>query len=83
LTPDADSLEALTGVRRSNQAPWTRAVWWLLIASGPIVAAAAFALRRNAQLRAGTVRAVAEAEAEREAKLSARKTSTRKRPPKR
>ena len=83
LPPAADSLEALTGVRRSNQAPWTRAVWWLLIATGPIVAVAAFALRRNAQLRATAVRAVAEAEAEREAKRTARKPSVRKRPPKR
>ena len=50
-TPDPDSLAGLTGVRRSNEIPWTRALWWLLIASVPIVGAAAFALRRNAMRR--------------------------------
>ena len=62
--PDPDSLEALTGHRTSNEAPWTRAAWWLLIVTGPIVGAAAFSLRRNATLRAAAVRAAAEAEAE-------------------
>jgi plastocyanin len=47
-TPDPDSLEGITGVSRSNEIPWTRALWWLLIASVPIVGAAVFALRRNA-----------------------------------
>jgi plastocyanin len=46
-TPDPDSLEGLTGVRRSNEVPWTRAVRWLLIASVPILAAAVFAVARN------------------------------------
>jgi plastocyanin len=61
LAPDPDSLESLTGHRTSNQAPWTRALWWLLIASVPIVAAAAFALRRNALLVAAAVQAAASA----------------------
>jgi plastocyanin len=60
LEPDPDSLEALTGVQRSNEIPWTRAVWWLLLASVPIVATAAFALRRNATLRALELRAASQ-----------------------
>jgi plastocyanin len=52
LRVDPDSLEGLTGVRRSNEVPWTRAVWWLLIAAVPIVGAAAFALYRNVRLPA-------------------------------
>jgi plastocyanin len=69
LTPDPDSLEALTGVQRSNQVPWTRAVWWLLLASVPIVGAAGLALRRNAVLHAAAVAEAARAaEQERPAK---------------
>ena len=48
-TPDPDSLEGLTGVRRSNEIPWTRALWWLLIASVPVVGVATYALSRNAR----------------------------------
>lgn len=43
---DPDSLEGLTGNVRSRD-PWTRALWWLLIATVPIVGAAAFALSRG------------------------------------
>ncbi|MGH2758558.1 MAG: hypothetical protein ACRDKJ_03235 [Actinomycetota bacterium] len=50
---DPDSLEGLTGRVRSNQ-PWTRALWFLLIASVPIVAAAAAALGRELMRAAAT-----------------------------
>lgn len=50
---DPDSLEGLTGRVRST-APWTRALWFLLIASVPVVGAAAFAVRREL-VRAGGV----------------------------
>lgn len=43
---DPDSLEGLTGRTRST-APWTRALWFLLIASVPIVGAAGFAVSRE------------------------------------
>ena len=43
---DPDSVEGLTG-RRLSPAPWTRALWLLLIATVPVVAAAVFALRRE------------------------------------
>jgi plastocyanin len=43
---DPDSLEGLTGRARSD-APWTRAVWFLLIGAVPIVGAGVFALRRE------------------------------------
>jgi plastocyanin len=78
-TPDPDSLEALTGVRRSYEIPWTRAVWWLLIATVPIAAAAAFALRRNAILGASAAAAAARAEAE--AAAAAERAPARKRKP--
>lgn len=57
LTPNPDSLAGLTGVSRSHNVPWTRAVWWLLIACVPIVGVAVFALRREAILRAAADRA--------------------------
>ena len=57
LPVDPDSLQGLTGVTRSNRYPWTRAVWWLLLATVPIVGAAGFALRREAVLRAAEARA--------------------------
>ncbi len=46
IAVDPDSLEGLTGRARSTE-PWTRALWFLLIASVPIVGAAGFALRRE------------------------------------
>ncbi len=79
LRPDPDSLEALTGVRRSNEIPWTRAVRLLLLATVPIVAIAAFALRRNAQLHAAALRAAEEAEAERAAAVRTRRPPRKKR----
>ena len=57
LTPDPDSLEALTGVRRSNEVPWTRAVWWLLIASGPDRRRRRVRLSAERVLASGTVAA--------------------------
>lgn len=50
---DPDSVEGLTGRARSR-APWTRALWWLLIASVPIAGAAAFALSRELARPPGT-----------------------------
>ncbi|HYZ91220.1 MAG TPA: hypothetical protein VFA34_02360 [Actinomycetota bacterium] len=53
---DPDSLEGLTGRARSTQ-PWTRAVWFLVIATVPIVAAAGFAVRRElVRVSSGTSR---------------------------
>ncbi len=43
---DPDSLEGLTGRARSTE-PWTRALWFLLVATVPIVGAAGFAVRRE------------------------------------
>lgn len=82
-TPDPDSLEGLTGVARSADVPWTRAVWWLLILTVPIVAAAAFALWRNAVLHAAAVRAAADADAAQAAaaKRKPRQPSKAKRKP--
>jgi plastocyanin len=77
LTPDPGSLEALTGHRTSNRAPWTRAVWWLLIAVIPIAGAAAFALRRASQLDAAADRAAADAQAAAAATSAARKRKPR------
>ena len=60
LTPDPDSLAGLTGVSRSHEVPWTRAVWWLLAACVPIVGAAIFALRRESMQRAAAEAAARE-----------------------
>lgn len=41
---DPDSLEALTGRSYGNGYPWTRSLWWLLIAAFPIIGLAALAI---------------------------------------
>jgi plastocyanin len=46
LPTNPNSLAALTGHTTAAGTPWTRSLWWLLIASVPIVAAAAFAFSR-------------------------------------
>ena len=76
-TPAPDSLEGLTGVNRSNEIPWTRAVWWLLVSTVPIVGVAAYALRRSATLHAAELRAAAEADA---ARAATKRKPPRKKP---
>lgn len=41
-----NSLNALTGRTVSHGVPWTRSLWWLLVAAVPIIAAAGVALQR-------------------------------------
>jgi plastocyanin len=48
LPTNPNSLSALTGRKTASGVPWTRSLWWLLIASVPIVGAAGYAWRRAA-----------------------------------
>jgi len=46
IPTNPNSLEALTGRKIAAGEPWTRSLWWLLIAAVPIIAAAGVALQR-------------------------------------
>jgi plastocyanin len=50
--PDPESLAGILGRRFGGELPWTTAVWQALIAALPIVAAAAYALKRESQRQA-------------------------------
>src|SRR5207302_10314844 len=43
LPTNPNSLNALTGRKTATNVPWTRSLWWLLIASVALVGAAAYA----------------------------------------
>jgi plastocyanin len=81
IRQNPNSIEALTGHRVSNEAPWTSSLWWLLIATVPIVGAAAVALRRarvaQYQPRVENMRRIRQAPVKR---VPARKQAPRKKP---